>query len=191
MRIADADILLVPGQRAGPDHWITRWERRLPNAVTVKLPKVNGGDQSGGARLVASAQSARRPAIVIAHSCGVLHSVAVATLLVPAVRAAFLVGPVDPETDAGAALCGANAAAPLTALPFPTLVVASRTDPYCSFDRAEAFAEAWRSLLVDAGNAGHLDAASGRGPWPEGLLLLSRLLRNIAGKPLASTALPA
>ena len=44
---------------------------------------------------------------------------------------------------------------------------------------ARTFADAWGATLVPAGDAGHIDAASGHGPWPEGLmrfgLFLSRL----------------
>jgi predicted alpha/beta hydrolase family esterase len=57
--------------------------------------------------------------------------------------------------------------------------VAPADDLHCSLDRAKEFAEAWGSKLIEAGNVGHLNTASGHGPWPEGLmqfgLFLSRL----------------
>ncbi len=189
MRIADAEILMVPGNECGPDHWMTRWERRMPNATRIHVTGQNGGDPV--ANLVAQAQATTRPTIILAHGCGVVHAVRAAALLSPAVRGAFLVGPVDPERATGPNLCGPGSPLPIEPLPFPSLVVASRNDPHCSFERAEGFARAWRSLLIDAGEAGHLDADSGRGPWPEGLLLFSRLLRNVAGEPLAAATLPA
>ncbi len=57
-----------------------------------------------------------------------------------------------------------------------SLLVASRDDPYCSFERAAGFAQAWVSRLVDAGARGHLNAESGLGDWPEGHALLQSLL---------------
>ncbi len=190
MRIADCDILLMAGTHSEPDHWIARWESRLPNAQRVPAaPKAD--DLAQSAKLVAIAESAARPIVVIAHSCGVLHTVKAAPWVSRAIRAAFLVGPVDPDSPAGAALCNDASPMPLDRLSFPSILVASRTDPHCSFGRAESFASAWQSLLIDAGDAGHLDSQSGRGPWPEGLLLLSRLLRNIPSDPLAPNALPA
>jgi hypothetical protein len=192
MRIADCDILLMAGTHSEPDHWMARWESRLPNAQRAQPAAPNPGDFAQMvANLVALAESATRPIVVIAHSCGVIHTVKAAPWLSRAVRAAFLVGPVDLDSPDGAALCDGASSMPLDPLPFPSLLVASRTDRYCSFGRAESFATAWQSLLIDAGDAGHLDAESGRGPWPEGLLLLSRLLRNIGSDPLAPNALPA
>jgi predicted alpha/beta hydrolase family esterase len=37
MKAADADILIVPGVNgSGPDHWQTRWERKLSTARRVE-----------------------------------------------------------------------------------------------------------------------------------------------------------
>src|SRR3972149_6660062 len=61
-------------------------------------------------------------------------------------------------------------------LPFPSGVVASRDDDRVSFDRAEAFAVAWGSTLIDAGNHGHLGSAAQLGVWPSGLLWFGQFL---------------
>jgi hypothetical protein len=68
---------------------------------------------------------------------------------------------------------------PRDPLPFPSLLVASRSDPYCTFERAEDFAYAWGSALLDAGDAGHVNIASGYGPWPEGLMRFAGFLRRL------------
>jgi predicted alpha/beta hydrolase family esterase len=62
-------------------------------------------------------------------------------------------------------------------LPFPSLVVASRNDPFAAFERSWVLAEAWGSRFVDAGNSGHLNADAGFGPWPLGETLLAELMR--------------
>jgi predicted alpha/beta hydrolase family esterase len=63
----------------------------------------------------------------------------------------------------------------LHTLPFKTQLVASHNDPYCSFERASAFAKAWGSELIDLGERGHINAQSGLGDWPQGLALLNQL----------------
>ncbi len=63
-------------------------------------------------------------------------------------------------------------------LPFRSVLLASRTDPYCSFQRAQALAAHWGSTLIDWGDAGHLDAESGLGAWPQGHDLLLALQRG-------------
>ena len=63
---------------------------------------------------------------------------------------------------------------PRDPLPFPSIVIASRNDPFCDFDVAEDIAAAWGSLFIDAGQAGHLNSESGYGPWA----LTAGYLRN-------------
>ena len=65
---------------------------------------------------------------------------------------------------------------PLSPLPFPSIVVASRDDPWIDIDRAHSLAVSWGSHFVDAGEQGHLNAASGIGWWSEGQELLDRVI---------------
>ncbi|MEO0619886.1 MAG: alpha/beta hydrolase, partial [Pseudomonadota bacterium] len=69
---------------------------------------------------------------------------------------------------------------PRDPLPFPSLLVASRTDPYCAFDIADDLGAAWGSLVIDAGDAGHINAASGHGPWPEGSMTFGKFISRLA-----------
>ena len=69
---------------------------------------------------------------------------------------------------------------PLEPLPFSSVVVASRTDPYLLFERAIELAQAWGSSLVDAGDAGHLNTDAGYGPWPAGERMLMNLAASVA-----------
>jgi predicted alpha/beta hydrolase family esterase len=68
---------------------------------------------------------------------------------------------------------------PRDPLPFPSLTVASRNDPFGSFEHADDIASAWGSLLVDAGYAGHINAESGHGPWPEGTMVFAQFLSRL------------
>ena len=94
------------------------------------------------------------------------------------VRGAFLVAP--PSEKVLATLDeGRWAPIPRERLPWPSLLAASRTDPWASIDESRALAESWGSEFVDAGDAGRIDVASDHGPWPDGLLKLAGLLKRI------------
>jgi uncharacterized protein len=46
------------------------------------------------------------------------------------------------------------------------IVAASRNDPLGCYERVADLARAWGSRLDDLGEVGHLNPASGFGPWP-------------------------
>jgi predicted alpha/beta hydrolase family esterase len=87
------------------------------------------------------------------------------------------VAPSDPEAPSYPEGPTGFAPMPLERLRFPSVVVASRNDPYVTLDRARQFAAAWGSRLVDIGDAGHINSQSGLGDWPSGLSLLEELRR--------------
>lgn len=183
MKSSDADILIIPGwQGSGPDHWQSRWERRLSTARRVTQADFDRPDRAEWtARLVAEVETCRRPVILVAHSLGVpLVAHAAPLLPVGKVAGAFLVAPPDVEKLDEAALAS-FAPVPTAPLPFPSVVIASRTDPYCDYARAEDFAYAWGGVLVDAGEAGHINTESGHGPWPEGSMRLLGFLQSLRG----------
>jgi predicted alpha/beta hydrolase family esterase len=95
------------------------------------------------------------------------------------VRGAFLVALPDVERPDLPGLLRAFAPIPHDPLPFPAVLVASRSDPYTAYARAEVFAAAWGAELVDAGESGHLNSESGHGPWPEGLMRFAGFLRPL------------
>ena len=60
----------------------------------------------------------------------------------------------------------------------PAVLVASRNDPYCEFERAQLFGYAWGSQFMDYGDCGHINADSGVASWPEGHVLLQDLMKD-------------
>ena len=54
-------------------------------------------------------------------------------------------------------------------------LIASRNDPWMSFERAEYWSRQWQVPLFDAGEVGHINAQSGHGEWSQGLNLLNTL----------------
>lgn len=183
MRTSDADILIIPGwTNSGPDHWQSRWERSLKTARRVAQDDWDTPRKDDWvARILEAIAAATNPVVLVAHSCGVAAVAHAASGLAPgAVAGAFLVAPADLE-GAGIwpATEGGFAPLPLQRLPFPALVVASSDDPYCTLERARAFATAWGAELVEAGNAGHINTAAGYGPWPEGLMRFGLFLKRL------------
>jgi predicted alpha/beta hydrolase family esterase len=78
------------------------------------------------------------------------------------VRGLFLVAPADPHKFA------VTEQLPSGPLALPGRMVASRTDPWLSWASALQWAQRWQLPLIDAGDAGHINAESGHGFWREG-----------------------
>src|SRR5437879_5512290 len=64
-------------------------------------------------------------------------------------------------------------------LPFPSVVLASRNDERVAFERAEAFASAWGSRLIDVGALGHIGSSAKLGLWPQGLVLFGQFIASV------------
>lgn len=182
MKVADADILIVPGwQNSGPDHWQSRWMEKMSTARRVEQDDwENPNRDEWVERLAATVEAAARPVVIVAHSLGVPTVIQASPQLARKVRAAFLVCCPDVEDPARVPQKLLHfGPLPLDPLPFLAWQVASRTDPYCHYDRAEVFSRRWGTKLLDAGDAGHLNTESGQGPWPEGVLAFAHLMKEI------------
>ncbi len=183
-RIADFDILIVPGLgNSDEEHWQSRWENRIPTARRVlqnewHSPKLD----EWVARLRAEIKAAEKPIILVAHSLGV-HAVvhAVQGQWDFNVKGAFLVAPPSEQAiESDPVFDRAFLPVPREPLPFPSVVVASRNDPYSTYDDSADLALAWGSRVVDAGESGHINGAAGFGPWPEGMMSFAGFLSKIS-----------
>lgn len=181
-------LVIVPGLGdSGPEHWQTRWERRF-GAVRVRQDDPGQPNlERWVARLDEVVQETPGELVLVAHSLGVLAVAhwAASSTVPERVRGALLVAPPDPESPQVHGAVRRFAPLPPGPLPFPALVVASENDPYVSFDRAQTFADAWGAELITAGEAGHINVASGHGEWPEGEVLLSECLHAWTPPPIS------
>lgn len=168
---AMATVLIVPGLGdSGPEHWQTWLQARERTAVRVTQDDWTQPDlERWAARVREAIDSAVSPVWLVGHSFGCLASVQAAAERAERIAGALLVAPADP------ARVGAHGALFSDRLRFPSVLVASTTDPWLRFNTAKDWAERWGSRLLDLGPAGHINAESGYGPWPEGQELLHRL----------------
>lgn len=183
LRTSDADILIIPGLGGGgPDHWYARWEARLSTARRILPDDPARPDLEQWRSAIAGAvATARRPVVFIAHSLGAL-AVAHAARSLPAgaAKGAMLVAPPSEEAIARVAEIEAGfAPIPRDPLPFPSWLVASRSDPWSDFAASEDLALAWGARLLDAGDSGHINDNSGHGPWPEGLMSFAGFMKSL------------
>jgi predicted alpha/beta hydrolase family esterase len=167
-------VLIVPGLRGGgPAHWQSLWLAQHPEYRRVLqhdwlAPRL----EDWAAAIDAAIGAAGARVFVVAHGFGCLATLARLARRRAEVAGALLVAPRDPA-EFGLAP---------DALDTPATLVASRNDPWMAFANARRLARRLRCRFVDAGEAGHIDAAAGYGPWPEGERLLAGLVAAAAAR---------
>lgn len=177
---AASTILIVPGLgNSGPDHWQSWFEQQLEGCVRVEqedwddphLPRWAGAVRRALDRAV-------HPVWIVAHSFGCLASIHAASDFQDRIAGAMLVAPADPDKFNVLSLL------PESAPDFPSVLVGSSNDPWCSLMKASWLAERWDSLFINLGACGHINSASGFGPWLDGLDIFAKLRAAQAGMPL-------
>ena len=182
-------ILIVPGLRGHvPEHWQTHLNARMPGSQIVwPLGDDNLDCVARIEALEHAARSTAGPIVLVAHSGGVpvvahwarhttRRNVAALLATPPDIERPMPEGyPTIEQLDRGGWL-----PLPRAPLPFNAIVAASRNDPLASFAWTEGLAKDWGAHLEDLGDVGHLNPASGFGPWPYAETLISKLGQPIA-----------
>lgn len=183
-------ILTVPGV-GGSDssHWQSWLEQQVDDSTRVEQDQWNQPVLSVWVqRFTETLLQQQSPVYVVAHSFGCLTAVAALTQrpeLKQRIIGLLLVAPANPErfSSNGLRQQGEKSIADQLqqhALSVPTRLIASRTDPWLSYADAVKLAATWRATLVDLGNAGHINVASGYGAWPQVFHHLHALHRSPA-----------
>lgn len=188
MATAPPTVLLVPGWRdSGPAHWQSHWERALGDGRVSRVRLANSQwehpRRDDWVRVLTDAvhaAAATGPVVVVAHSLGCIAVRHLPEPVAACLAGALFVAPADPERRA---VLADFAPVPYGPLPYPSIVVGSTDDPYCPVRKAAKYARSWGSRMVRLANAGHVNAESGYGPWPEGRALLDELLATPALEP--------
>jgi predicted alpha/beta hydrolase family esterase len=185
-------VLIVPGLRdAVAQHWQTLLEARLRAAgrPVASVPPMGRDDLDCKTKVAAIEQVARSvagPVVIVAHSGGCIMVAHWARQTKRPVLGALLATP--PEFDRAMpagyptlAQLGSGGWLPVPRgrLPFPSIVAASRNDPLARFEGVVELARDWGGTVVDLGEVGHLNPASGFGDWPRA----DEFIRELASGP--------
>jgi uncharacterized protein len=178
MTTTQTRVLLLPGwQDSGPGHWQTLWEaqhgwRRVEQSDWWWPRR---GDWM--ARLDDVLLEDDRPALLAAHSlgCHLVAAWAAHSGHTARVVGALLVAPPDTERDDMPPHLSNWRPIVRQRLPFPATMVISEDDPFSAPARARALAADWGAECLGLGAAGHINAESGLGHWPQGQGWLQRL----------------
>ncbi len=173
------NVLLLPGwQNSGAAHWQSHWETRHGYRRVEQHDWMQPKRGDWMARLEDVVLGCDGPVVLVAHSLGCILVAAWAAHSKNAhrVHAALLVAPGDPERDALRGVLPSWSPIARQRLPFFSVLVGSRNDPYCDFTKAHSLAESWGSRFIDLGACGHINAESGLGDWSEGWALLKTVL---------------
>jgi len=173
---AVAPYLIVPGWGGSdPTHWQTHWQREL-GARRIEVADWDAPRLADWLRALDEAvRGVEVPPVLIAHSLGCIAVARWAAGASRPVRGALLVAPSDLDREGCPAVLREFAPVPRGRLPFPARVVASDNDPYAALPRAQQMASDWGAAVTVLFGAGHINVASGHGPWRDGLALLDRI----------------
>ena len=175
-------VLVLPGwQGSGPGHWQTRWVQSHGYTVVEQDDWLHPRRGDWLARLdevLIDTAGNGADIVLAAHSLGCIQVAAWAAVSrhTARIRGALLVAPGDVERSDLREQIPGWAPIARQCLPFAATLVGSRNDPYCSHERARGLASDWGARWVDLGDAGHINADSGLGDWPEGQALLQELM---------------
>ena len=175
-------ILLLPGwQNSDAAHWQSRWEQRYGYTRVQQhdWQRPLRGDWS--IQLQEAVLDSEGEVVLVAHSLGCILTAwwaAHSPLANTKVRGALLVAPGDAEQDMLRQVLPGWSPVMLQRLPFPSVLVGSENDPYCTLARAQQMAQTWGAEFVNLGLAGHINTDSGLGDWHEGHALLQSLMKE-------------
>lgn len=172
-------VLILPGLGgSGAEHWQSLWEASDPAFRRVEQRDWDYPDpEEWLATLHQQITACAAAPVLVAHSLACSLVAHCAARYGYRIKAALLVSPSDVESpEHTPPEVRGFGPMPLLRFAFPSIVVASTDDPCVDPGRAKFFAEAWGSRLVVVPAAGHLNAQSGLGEWPQGRALLQELL---------------
>ncbi len=179
-------VLLLPGwQDSGPGHWQTLWETRHGDERVQQADWFWPRRGDWLAQLENAVLASDGPVLLAAHSlgCHLAAAWAAHSRNTARVLGALLVAPPDLARPDMPPQVSPWHPAVLQYLPFPARLVYGSNDPFASADASQAMALGWGAEATDAGPAGHLNADSGLGDWPQGRTWLLALAHQGAAKP--------
>ena len=176
------DIIILPGiGGSGELHWQTRWETSNPRCRRFQPTDWDQPDLKDWIdALDRAVGAASKPPLLVAHSLACLLVAHWQQVSIAPIAGAFLVAVPNPEAPTFPIAAAAFANPPLSKFRFPSLVIASTNDPYGTIEYAHERASQWGSGIVEVGELGHVNEASGLEDWPQGKALLAAFAAGAA-----------
>ncbi|MDH1518398.1 alpha/beta hydrolase [Acinetobacter johnsonii] len=184
--------VIVPGVGGSEhDHWQSWLQRQLKSCSRVQQQDWNKPVlHEWIEQFVKTVQAIQEPIQIVAHSFGCLTTVAALAQhpeLNQNIKNLVLVAPANPARfgDAGFARESQNDYQQYfhqVKLQVPTQMIISENDPWLNFQDALQLAKAWKIRPKNLGQVGHINVASGFGPFPEiyDFLISENVLKNIS-----------
>lgn len=184
--------VIVPGVGGSEhDHWQSWLQRQLKSCSRVQQQDWNKPVLHAWVeQFVKTVQAIQEPIQIVAHSFGCLTTVAALAQhpeLNQNIKNLVLVAPANPARfgDAGFARESQNDYQQYfhqLKLQAPTQMIISENDPWLNFQDALQLAKAWKIRPKNLGQVGHINVASGFGPFPEiyDFLISENVLKNIS-----------
>ena len=184
--------VIVPGVGGSEhDHWQSWLQRQLKSCSRVQQQDWNKPVlHEWVEQFIKTVQAIQEPIQIVAHSFGCLTTVAALAQhpeLNQNIKNLVLVAPANPARfgDAGFARESQNDYQQYfqqLKLQVPTQMIISENDPWLNFQDALQLAKAWKIRPKNLGQVGHINVASGFGPFPEiyDFLISENVLKNIS-----------
>jgi predicted alpha/beta hydrolase family esterase len=163
-------VLIVPGLHGSPeDHWQSWLTRQYRLCTRVEVSDWSTPDLLAWSTAIHHAidQHPDTIWIAVAHSFGCLglthhlhNRQARHRPGLNGIAAALMVAPASPLKFALESLVVDKA------LGIPCSLIASENDPWLSLQEARTLSKHWCCDLINKGKVGHINVASGFGPWP-------------------------
>ena len=169
--------VIVPGVGGSDyDHWQSWLQRQLMCCSRVQQQDWNAPVLNQWVKnFVESVAAVKDSVQIVAHSFGCLTTVAALDQhpeLAKKIKKLILVAPANPARfgDQGFTRNSHNDYAAYfhqIKLKIPIEMIISENDPWLSFEDAKKLAHFWQVLPTNIGAVGHINVASGFGPFPE------------------------
>lgn len=169
--------VIVPGVGGSePEHWQSWLQHQLKSCSRVQQQDWNQPVLHEWVQeFVKTVQSIQEPIQIVAHSFGCLTAVAAFAQhpkLNQKIKNLVLVAPANPARfgSLGFAADRQNNYQPYfyqLQLQVPCQMIISENDPWLGFDEAMQLSKAWKIKPKNLGQVGHINVASGFGPFPE------------------------
>ena len=169
--------VIVPGVGGSePAHWQSWLQRQLMSCSRVQQQDWNNPIlENWISEFVNTVAPIQDPIQIVAHSFGCLTTVAALAQhpeLNQKIKNLILVAPANPARF-GEAGFARDSQSDYSAyfhqlkITVPTTLLVSENDPWLNFEDAQCLAQAWKLNPINLGQVGHINVASGFGPFPE------------------------